>query len=79
MPVEEIPQKWNTLPMNRVLVFYEGGERAGSPEDVCAFSRAAGRVMLAHGYKKSHVLVYQDGLKGWRLAGLPVRSGGKLK
>ncbi|MDE3181186.1 MAG: thioredoxin domain-containing protein [Acidobacteriota bacterium] len=72
IPVEDITSKWNTLPKDRVLVFYEAGDRGGSPSDVCAFSRAAARVVLAHGYAKSHVLVYQDGLKGWQEAGLPV-------
>lgn len=72
IPVEDMPSKWNTLPKNKVLIFYEAGNRGGSPNDVCAFSRAAGRVMLQHGYAKADVKVYQDGLKGWQQAGLPV-------
>ncbi|MGH9406637.1 MAG: thioredoxin domain-containing protein [Terriglobia bacterium] len=72
IPVEEISAKWTSLPKDRVIVFYEEGNRSGSPEDVCAFSRAAGRVVLAHGFDKARVKVYQDGLKGWQAAGLPV-------
>ncbi|MGH9396385.1 MAG: rhodanese-like domain-containing protein, partial [Terriglobia bacterium] len=72
IPVEDITQKWSSLPKDKVLVFYEAGDRGGTPNDVCAFSRAAGRVMLAHGYDKARVKVYQDGLKGWQQAGLPV-------
>lgn len=72
IPVEDITAKWNTLPKDKILIFYEGGDRGGSPDDVCAFSRAAARVLLEHGYSKSNVKVYQDGLKGWRQAGLPV-------
>lgn len=72
IPVEDISAKWNTLPKDRILIFYEGGDRGGSPDDVCAFSRAAARVLLEQGYPKSNVKVYQDGLQGWRKAGLPV-------
>lgn len=75
IPVEEIQQKWGTLPRNRKIVFYEGGERGGSPDDVCAFSRAAARIVLAHGFDRASVTVYQDGLKGWKAAGLPVAKG----
>jgi protein-disulfide isomerase/rhodanese-related sulfurtransferase len=72
IPVEEIQQKWNTLPRNQVIVFYEGGERSGSPDDVCAFSRAAARIVLSNGFDKAKVKVYQEGLKGWESASLPV-------
>ncbi|MGH9326810.1 MAG: thioredoxin domain-containing protein [Terriglobia bacterium] len=75
IPVEMIAQKWNTLPRNRVIVFYEGGERGGAPDDVCAFSRAAARMVLAHGFDRARVRVYEDGLKGWKAAGLPVAKG----
>lgn len=73
LPVEDVPQQWNKLPQNQVIVFYEGGERSGSPDDVCAFSRAAARVVLSHGFDKAKVKVYQDGLKDWEKAGLPVQ------
>jgi protein-disulfide isomerase/rhodanese-related sulfurtransferase/uncharacterized membrane protein len=72
IPVENIMQQWGSLPKDRVIVFYQGGEQGGSPDDVCAFSRAAARVLFLHGFDKSKVLVYQDGLKGWEKAGLPV-------
>jgi protein-disulfide isomerase/rhodanese-related sulfurtransferase len=72
IPVEEIEQKWNRLPKDRMIVFYEGGEQGGSPDDVCAFSRAAARVLFLHGFDRAKVKVYQDGLKGWEKAGLPV-------
>jgi protein-disulfide isomerase/rhodanese-related sulfurtransferase/uncharacterized membrane protein len=72
IPVEDIEQKWSTLPKNRLIVFYEGGEQGGSPDDVCAFSRAAARVLFLHGFDRAKVKVYQDGLKGWEKAGLPV-------
>lgn len=72
IPLEDITQKWNTLPKDKVLVFYESGARGGSPDDVCAFSRAAARVVLARGFDNARVKVYQDGLKGWKEAGFPV-------
>lgn len=72
MPLDDIAQKWTTLPKNKVIVLYEGGTRGGSPADVCAFSRAAGRFVLARGFDKASVKVYQDGLKGWKEAGMPV-------
>jgi protein-disulfide isomerase/rhodanese-related sulfurtransferase len=72
IPVEDIEQKWNALPKNRLIVFYEGGEQGGSPDDVCAFSRAAARVLFQHEYDRTNVKVYQDGLKAWEKAGLPV-------
>jgi protein-disulfide isomerase/rhodanese-related sulfurtransferase len=72
IPVEDVEQKWNTLPKNRLVVFYEGGEQGGSPDDVCAFSRAAARVLFLHGFNERNVKVYQDGLKGWEKAGLPI-------
>jgi protein-disulfide isomerase/rhodanese-related sulfurtransferase/uncharacterized membrane protein len=72
IPVQDIEQKWNTLPKDRLIVFYEGGERGGSPDDVCAFSRAAARVLLLNGFDSAKVKVYQDGLKGWKQAGLPI-------
>lgn len=72
IPLEDMPQKWSALPKDKTLVFYESGSRGGSPADVCAFSRAAARVALSHGYDYARVKVYQDGLKGWKEAGLPV-------
>jgi rhodanese-related sulfurtransferase len=67
IPAGEMPQRWNTLPKNRVIVFYESGQTSGG---VCAFGRAAGRILLKHGYPFSQVKVYQDGLAGWEKSGL---------
>jgi len=67
IPAGEMPRRWNTLPKNRVIVFYESGQTSG---DVCAFGRAAGRILLKHGYPLSLVKVYQDGLAGWERSGL---------
>lgn len=72
IPLDDIAQKWTALPKDKVVVFYEGGSRGGSPADVCAFSRAAGRFVLSRGLEKANVKVYQDGLKGWTEAGFPV-------
>ena len=67
IPVEDMPQRWNTLPKDRVIVFYESGRSSG---DICASGRAAGRTLLSHGYTFSNVKVYQDGLDGWEKSGL---------
>lgn len=72
IPVEDIEQKWSSLPKDRLIILYEGGSQGGSPDDVCAFSRAAARVLFQHGFDRLNVKVYQDGLKGWEAAGLPV-------
>jgi protein-disulfide isomerase/rhodanese-related sulfurtransferase len=69
IPLETIEERWGTLPKHRTLVLYESGL---SPDDVCAASRAAGRVLLTHGFAPDRVKVYQDGLAGWDKAGLPV-------
>jgi protein-disulfide isomerase/rhodanese-related sulfurtransferase len=67
IPVDDMPQRWNTLPKDRAIVFYEGGQSSG---DICASGRAAGRILLEHGYAFEQVKVYQDGLAGWEKAGL---------
>ena len=72
IPVEEIGQQASKLPKDKILIFYEGGEQGGSPDDVCAFSRAAARAVITQGFDPSRIKVYQDGLKGWKQAGLPV-------
>ncbi len=69
LPVDEIEERWNSLPKDREIVLYESGR---SPGDVCATSRTAGRLLLAHGFPSEKVQVYQDGLTGWEKAGLPV-------
>jgi protein-disulfide isomerase/rhodanese-related sulfurtransferase len=67
IPVDDMPQRWSALPKDRVIVFYESGQSAG---DICASGRAAGRILLQHGYAFDQVKVYQDGLAGWNKAGL---------
>lgn len=69
VPVEEIERRWGRLPKDRSIVLYESGR---SPGDVCASSRAAARVLLAHGFAPDKVSVYQDGLAGWEKGGLPL-------
>jgi protein-disulfide isomerase/rhodanese-related sulfurtransferase/uncharacterized membrane protein len=69
VPADKIEARWSELPRDRNIVFYESGTSAG---DVCAFGRAAGRVLLAHGFSRDQVKVYQDGLAGWEKVNLPV-------
>jgi protein-disulfide isomerase/rhodanese-related sulfurtransferase/uncharacterized membrane protein len=69
MPVAEMPQRWSALPHDQTIVFYESGRSAG---DICAWGRAAGRILLEHGFAAENVKVYQDGLAAWQKAGLPV-------
>jgi protein-disulfide isomerase/uncharacterized membrane protein/rhodanese-related sulfurtransferase len=69
LPVDNIEQQWSSLPQDRVIVLYESGL---SPGDVCAYSRAAGRALLTHGFSPERVKVYQEGLAGWQKVGLPV-------
>jgi protein-disulfide isomerase/rhodanese-related sulfurtransferase len=67
IPVDDMPQRWSSLPKGRVVVFYESGQTSG---DICASGRAAGRILLEHGYAFDQVKVYQDGLAGWKKSGL---------
>ena len=67
IPVDDMPQHWSTLPKDRVIVFYESGKSSG---DICASGRAAGRILLEHGYAFDQVKVFQDGLAGWKKSGL---------
>ncbi len=69
VPAEEIERRWSRLPKDRSIVLYEGGRSSG---DICASSRAAGRVLLANGFSRDRVKVYQDGLAAWENAGLAV-------
>lgn len=69
VPVDEIEQRWSQLPKNQNIVLYESGTSSG---DVCASSRAAGRVLLAHGFSRDQVKVYQDGMSAWKRVGLPI-------
>jgi len=67
VPVDDMPKRWDTLPKDRLIIFYESGK---SSRDVCASGRAAGRILLAHGHAFDQVKVYQDGLAGWEKSGL---------
>jgi rhodanese-related sulfurtransferase len=69
IPVDDFERRWTELPKDRTVVLYESGK---SPGDICGSSRAAGRVLLAHGYAKERVKVFQDGLADWQKAGLPI-------
>ncbi len=70
IPVDNMQQRWKTLPKDRTIVLYESGRATG---DICAASRAAGRTLLTQGFPFEHVKVYQDGLEGWEKAGLSVQ------
>jgi protein-disulfide isomerase/uncharacterized membrane protein/rhodanese-related sulfurtransferase len=70
IPVDDLEQRWNALSKDRTNVLYESGRSSG---DICAASRAAGRILLAHGFSFDRVKVYQDGLAAWEKAGLPVQ------
>lgn len=69
VPVDQMGQRWDSMPKDRMIIFYESGR---TPGDVCAFGRAAARVLLAHGFAPEYVRVYQDGIAAWEKAGLPV-------
>jgi rhodanese-related sulfurtransferase len=66
VPLDDMAQRWSTLPKDRTLIFYE----AGTSGDICASARAAARVVLEHGYPFDQVKVYQQGLAGWEKSGL---------
>ncbi len=68
VPVDHIEQRWSHLPRDRSVILYESGL---SPGDICASGRAAGRVLLSHGFAREQVKVYQEGLAAWEKAGLP--------
>jgi protein-disulfide isomerase/rhodanese-related sulfurtransferase len=71
IPIDDMPTRWNTIPKDRVIIFYESGKSSG---DICASGRAAGRILLQNGYAFDHVKVYQDGLAGWQKSGLSSRK-----
>ena len=70
MPVEDFGRDWTKLPKDKTIVLYESGHSSG---DICAASRAAGRVLLEHGFSFDKVKVYQDGLAGWGKAGQAIQ------
>jgi len=67
LPADEMERRWSSLPKDRVIILYESGRSSG---DVCATSRAAGRILLEHGFAFDHIKAYQDGLAGWEKLGL---------
>jgi protein-disulfide isomerase/rhodanese-related sulfurtransferase len=67
IPIDDMPKRWDTLPKDRIIVFYESGKSSG---DICAAGRAAGRILLENGFAFDHVKVYQDGFAGWEKSGL---------
>ena len=67
IPLLEAQRRATELPRDKTIVLYETG--SGGSNDVCAASRAVGRVLLGQGYSK--VVVYQDGLAGWQKQALP--------
>jgi rhodanese-related sulfurtransferase len=67
IPLLEAQRRAPELPRDKTIVLYEAG--SGGSNDVCAASRAVGRVLLGHGYTK--VVVYRDGLAGWQKQSLP--------
>ena len=69
IPAEKIQERQHSLPKDRNIVLYESGRSSG---DVCAASRAAGRVLLTFGFAAEKLKVYQEGLAGWEKAGLPL-------
>jgi len=70
VPIGYFEQEWRRLPKEKTIVLYESGSSSG---DICASSRAAGRILLAQGFGMDDVKVYQDGLESWRKAGLPIK------
>ncbi len=70
LPIDVFEQDWHRLPKHKTIVLYESGRSSG---DICAASRAAGRILLAKGFGADHVKVYRDGLAGWRKDGLPLK------
>jgi protein-disulfide isomerase/rhodanese-related sulfurtransferase len=72
IPIEQIEQRWNSLPKDQTIVLYEAGSPGASGLDVCADSRAAGRALLAHDFSRDRVKVDEDGLANWEKAGLPM-------
>jgi protein-disulfide isomerase/uncharacterized membrane protein/rhodanese-related sulfurtransferase len=67
IPLLEAQRRASELTRDKTIVLYEGGTGGGN--DVCAASRAVGRVLLGRGYNK--VFVYRDGLAGWQKQSLP--------
>ncbi len=69
IPIGDFEKDSGRLPKNRIIVLYQGGRSSG---DICASSRAAGRILLAREYPFHQIKVYKEGLAAWMKAGLPV-------
>jgi protein-disulfide isomerase/rhodanese-related sulfurtransferase len=70
IPIDYFEREWSRLPKGKTIVLYESGR---SGKDICAASRAAGRILLAQGFGHDDVKVYQDGFASWKSSGLPVK------
>jgi len=71
IPVDDLSQRASSLPKDQTIVLYESGKGSG---DICAAGRAAGRILLEHGFSFDQVKVYQDGLADWQKAGFAIGS-----
>ncbi len=69
LPSSRFANEVARLPKDKTIVLYQGGRATG---DICAASRAAGRLLLSHGFPYQNVKVLQQGLAGWQKAGLPI-------
>lgn len=65
VPVEELKRRLKDLPKSREVLAYCRGP-------YCVFSLDAVKVLRKHGYRARRT---DDGLPGWRMAGLPVATG----
>ncbi len=70
LPSDDFAAASKKLPQHKTIVLYQGGLASG---DICAASRAAGRLLLSRGFGYQKVKVFKDGLAGWQKAGLPVQ------
>ncbi|HEX9565007.1 MAG TPA: metalloregulator ArsR/SmtB family transcription factor [Gemmatimonadaceae bacterium] len=65
VPVDDLKKRLKELPRSREVLAYCRGP-------YCVFSLDAVKVLRKHGYRARRA---DDGLPGWRLAGLPVATG----
>ena len=72
IPAAQTSQQLGKIPKDQTIVLYQGGRRGSTAADICAFSRAAGRILLANGFSWNNVKVYQEGLADWQKAGYPI-------
>lgn len=67
VPIEELKRRMKELPKSREVLAYCRGP-------YCVFSLDAVKALRKHGYRARRA---DEGLPGWRLAGLPVATGAK--